>query len=927
MLVPRLVISLLALPLCFATASYAAVSDPPILATAQQKINALSVPFVPNQGQWDRRAAFKANALGGALFVSTEGTLVYSFPGKPLTVEASSDKPSQRAKHGAVERGDGWALTETLIDSTGKARVLKPAGLGPNEAKVSYFTSDNRADKFKPINTYIRVQMGEVYPGVNLQLRAAGNNMEKIFTVAPGHNPAQIQVKLDGAERLEVNAEGQLVAHTGNGPVSFTAPIAFQETPNGQRDAVTVAYALDADQSRYGFALGEYDHNRPLVIDPLLLSTYVGGTGDDNAAAIAIHPLSGDVYVAGSTTSFDLPGTLGGAQPNSVGGGTNDAFVSRFNAALTTRLQSTYVAGANTDDATALAIHPITGDVYVAGNTRSTNLPRFINGAQGANGGGADGFVVRLNAALTDWTQTTYVGGSGDETVVAIAVHPINGDVYVAGQTQSTNLPGASGGAQTTAGGGGLDGFITRFNPTLTARIQSTYLGGSDVDQIFAMTIDPINGDIVVAGTTASTDLPGAFGGFQETFNTGGRSAFISRLNPTLTAVIQSTYLSGGASSLTSANAVAVHPISGEIIVVGDTGATNFPRARGGAQPSIGSATAAAFASRFDPTLTTLFQSTYVGGGNASESGRTVAIHPMTGEIYVGGATFSNTLLGVVGAIQPGPGGGIDGFVVRLNPALTLRLQASFFGGNKGDQVTALAFQADIGALYVAGLTASANLPGTPSGSPSLSGGAQGTFGGGTAGGFGDGFIARVTTDLTANDNLPDAFSFASQANVPVLSVRTSNPAQIGGLFGSAPIYLEGQLGSSYCVSSTNACTCDVNGGFVSTVGTVTSGNYVCARHTAAATTNVVTQTKLHVGASAATFAVSTGSPFTACSLDVDGNGSVSALTDGLMLIRAMLGFTGTNVTNGAIVGAPPRATWAAIQPFLNANCGTNFAP
>ena len=146
MFLPRFVVSLLTLPLWIATASHAALGDPASLAAAQQKINALSVPFVPNQGQWDRRAAFKANALGGALFVTTEGALVYSFPGKPVAVEASADAPSSRLKHGAVERGDGWALTETLIDRTGKARVLKPAGLGPNEAKVSYFTSDNNAD-------------------------------------------------------------------------------------------------------------------------------------------------------------------------------------------------------------------------------------------------------------------------------------------------------------------------------------------------------------------------------------------------------------------------------------------------------------------------------------------------------------------------------------------------------------------------------------------------------------------------------------------------------------------------------------------------------------------------------------------------------------------------------------------------------------
>ena len=341
----------------------------------------------------------------------------------------------------------------------------------------------------------------------------------------------------------------------------------------------------------------------------------------------------------------------------------------------------------------------------------------------------------------------------------------------------------------------------------------------------------------------------------------------------------------------------------------------------------MGDASSTGFASRFNPSLTALLQSSYVGGGNRQEFCSTVAVHPVTGEIYFGCGTFSNSLPGTAGGVQATVGGGIDGFLVRLSSTLTTRLQVTSLGGSNDDQVAKIALNPTSEALYAVGVTKSINLPGTPGGIPSVSGGAQSTYGGGTAAGSGNGFIVMLTPDLTANDNVPDALSFVSQTNVPVLSVRTSNPAQISGLFGSAQIYVEGQLASTYCVSSTNACTCDINGGFVSALGTVTSGNYVCARHTAAAVANVATQTKIHIGAGVASFAVSTGSPFTQCSLDIDGNGSINALSDGLIIIRAMLGLTGIAVTNGVIVGTPPRATWATIQPFLNANCGTNFAP
>ena len=316
-----------------------------------------------------------------------------------------------------------------------------------------------------------------------------------------------------------------------------------------------------------------------------------------------------------------------------------------------------------------------------------------------------------------------------------------------------------------------------------------------------------------------------------------------------------------------------------------------------------------------------LLQSTYLGG-NSFEEIRTITVHPVSGEVIVAGSTQSTNLPGtpggtpsISGGAQTTYGGGNDGFVSRLNANLTSLLQSTYLGGSGTEVIYAITVHPVSGEVIVAGYTQSTNLPGTP-------GGTQATSGGGR-----DGFVSRLTPDLTLNDTTPDAFAFTTQTNAALLSVRTSNPALIGGLFGSARIYADGRAGSTYAVSSASNCSGDVSGGFVSTIGTVTNGHYVCARHTASAATNQVTQTVVHIGGGAASFSVSTGTLFTACSLDVDGNGSVNALTDGLMLVRAMLGFTGANVTNGAVVGTPPRATWAAIQPFLNANCGTNFAP
>ena len=120
---------------------------------------------------------------------------------------------------------------------------------------------------------------GEVWPGVFLSLRAHGDNVEKLFTVRPGAEPSRIRMRIAGAKSLRVDEAGALVATTGLGEVTFTPPVAYQEQ-DGLRRAVMVAYR--ARGREYGFSLGSHDPALPVVIDPLLQATYLGGSGDDD---------------------------------------------------------------------------------------------------------------------------------------------------------------------------------------------------------------------------------------------------------------------------------------------------------------------------------------------------------------------------------------------------------------------------------------------------------------------------------------------------------------------------------------------------------------------------------------------------------------------------------------------------------------------
>ncbi|HYK41926.1 MAG TPA: hypothetical protein VE007_06000 [Thermoanaerobaculia bacterium] len=764
----------------------------------REGLSHLHVPFIANAGQTDSAVAFYAPTFAGTVFVTRDGRIVYSLPGKDAWAPASRRPTSGRRSAG---RKPGWSLTETAVGG----RAFPTAG-DPAATRVSDFRGNDPARWRSGLETLEDVSLAEVWPGIEVRLRAQGRSVEKLFTVQPGADASRIRMSVAGARRLRTDPSGALLASTGPGDVKFTAPVAYQER-GGVRREIDVAY--DVRGRSYGFRLGAHDPALPVVIDPLLQATYLGGTGNDLISGVAIHPTSGDVYVAGWTSSTNFPGTAGGAQP-AVGGGVqpgglafSDAFVARLNPALTALIQATYLGGSDNDFADALAIHPVSGEVYVAGRAASTDFPGTAGGAQAASGGGNDAFVARLNATLTTLGRSTYLGGSGADEAYALTIHPTSGDVYVTGYTASTNFPGTLGGAQ-AASGGGDDVFVARLNAALTALGQATYLGGTGADDGTAVAIHPTSGEVYVTGYTNTPNFPGRFGGAQD-FLAGEDDVFVARLNATLTALVQSTYLGGSLSD--SASALAIHPASGEVYVAGETDSTNFPGTTGGAQAAkSGGLSGDAFVARLNAALTSVGQATYLGG-SGTDYAIALAIQPTSGSVYVSGSTDSTNFPGTAGGAQAAPGGNAkrDGFVARLNTALTTLRQATYLGGSDLDIAAALAIHPASGELYVAGATLSTTFPGT-------AGGAQPAYGGG----FQDAFVARLSPDLAGANA-----SFYTLPPCRVLDTRGSTgsyggPALAGG--ATRNFVLTGVCGvpaSARSVSVNIAVTGGTNSGFL----------------------------------------------------------------------------------------------------------------
>ncbi|MFZ8785104.1 InlB B-repeat-containing protein [Thermocrinis sp.] len=707
------------------------------------KLATLERGWVKNEGQWDEEALFSAPGYFGTTWITKDGQLV----------------------HTAVKGKESWLISERWVG--GKVQAITPEEELPT--RVSYFIGNDPSKHRSNLPTYRYVSLGEVWSGIEVELKATQKTVEKLFYVKPGADPSKIVVEVGGAKGLRLSKDGEIIIQTGLGELKLSKPVAWQEK-DGKKLPVEVSYKL-IGKNRYSFEVAKADPSLPIVIDPILQATYLGGSDWDYAIALAIHPQTGEVYVAGYTRAPDFPGTSGGAQV-SRRGGYRDAFVARLNSSLTQILQATYLGGYNNDYAYALAIHPTTGEVYVAGGTLSDEFPGTSGGAQASIRGSSDAFVARLNSSLTQILQATYLGGRGADWARALAIHPTTGEVYVAGRTDAKNFPKTTGGAQASHVDWS-DAFVARLNSSLTQILQATYLGGSGNDYAYALAIHPTTGDVYVAGETQSTNFPNTSGGAQANYS-GDSDAFVARLNSSLTQILQATYLGG--SGWDEAKALAIHPTTGEVYVAGMTYSTNFPNTSGGAQVSF-RGVSDAFVARLNSSLTQILQATYLGG-NDWDIAKALAIHPTTGEVYVAGRTYSTNFPNTSGGAQASFRGVSDAFVAKLNSSLTQILQATYLGGNGNDIAKALAIHPTTGEVYVAGETQSTNFPNT-------SGGAQASFRG-----VSDAFVARLSANLTDG---------------PILSI---SPRPTNGNITSNPTGINcGSVGSMCSVDFANGTT------------------------------------------------------------------------------------------------------------------------
>jgi hypothetical protein len=938
--------------------------DPGLQGKALHNYGNLALSFEINHGQTDSRVKFLTRGSGYTLFLTGDES-VLGLKGRQLSVfsrqsgtreqgsgvrgkakiENRTPNPEQAKDEG--QRTKDSILTMKLVGSSPQAAIT---GIDELPGKSNYFIGNDPAKWRTNVPTYAKVKYANVYPGVDLIYYGNQGQLEYDFVVAPSADPGVIRLALDGYSKvgsrhsavgsqsgnsklenrksyrgpdsrfptpdsLHLAANGDLIVNLDGGEVRFHKPVIYQPSPTSNSELRTEKlpvegrYRLAGNQVR--FEIGRYDQSRPLVIDPALsYSSFLGGSGTDAAFAVAVDA-SGEAYVTGYTASTDFPVTAGDFQAT-YGGGFDDAFVAKVNAAGSALLYSTYLGGSQADIGNGITFDS-SGNAYVTGSTGSPNFPTTPGVYEpncGSDNCGTDSsfaFVTKLNPTGSALVYSTYLGGTGSFISAggaAIAVDA-SGNAYVTGENEEKNFPTTPGVFQPACHGVCQNAFVSKFNSTASALIYSSYLGGDEEDYAQGIALDSA-GNAYLAGETDSPDFPVTPGAFQTTYagGVGGfyGDGFVTKVNPGATALVYSTYLGGSSSD--QAMGIQVNT-AGESYVTGFTSSTDFPVTAGAFETTCTACADSfydAFLTKLNSAGSALVYSTFLGGSiGAAAYG--IALDS-SGDAYVTGGTDSTDFPVTPGAFQTtNPVNGGVSFITELNPSGSGLRYSTYFGGSLGQGLGNGIALDPSNEIYVVGETVASNFPVT-------AGAFQTSCGGGCTSNNYDGFLTKFGP---GDQVYPLSLNFGNQ------TVGTA----------SAPLSTTLSNSGSTALSITSIAVTANNGSFAETN---TCGSSLAAGATCSIT---LTWTPSAAGAMTGTIAITDTASNSPQTVTLTGTGNEPAVTVSAasLTFPTQVVFTSSRAQNVTLTntGTGTLAISSIVATggeFSETNtCGTTVAP
>lgn len=613
------------------------------------------IEFVQNQGQWDNAFLYKAITPNADIYVEKNG---FTF----MLGAHDNYMKIHELKEGRLSSPQTLKFHAYRIIFEG-ALQAEVTGSKPQQHYYNYFLG-NKPEKWKSgIHPNQSVDYKEIYKGVDLHIASENSLLKYDLIVQPGTDPSVIQLKYDGVEKLDVrNSKLQLT--TSIGVAEEMKPFAYQYI-DGVRKEVPCKYKINGNKVSYVFPKG-YDATKTLVIDPTLVFATFTGSTSDNWGFTATYDNFGNFYAGGGASGATYPVTTGAYDVTFNGGGTG---------------------GGN--------INPQTGGGYFE----------------------CDIAISKINATGTAPIYSTYIGGTNNDQPHSMIVDA-SGNLYIAGRTYSNDYPFTNTAYDVTHNGN-ADIVVTALNPTGTALVGSTYIGGSADDGVNISSIWGVYntslkhsygddarseiivdnaGNVYVAASTKSSNFPLA-NAIQASLS-GTQDAVVFKMNSTLSSLLWSTYIGG--SSDDAAYVLALNKSESSVFVSGGTNSSNFPSVAGGMTPTFQGGVADGFILKFQNSGTYGIQkSTFVGRSNYDQCYGIQVDNDNS--VFITGQTLGGLMTATTGAYN---NAGSSQFIMKIDSNLSSNVFTSIFGSGNSSAVniTPVAFLVDTcGNIYVSG--------------------------------------------------------------------------------------------------------------------------------------------------------------------------------------------------------------------------------
>ncbi len=640
--------------------------------------------FIENKGQWDSQTLYLAKVRGMNIWITETGVVYDVFE---IERHEKKNRDELMGFDDPFER-DSVTISGRVVTMNfdGAQEFSKNISKGKRKTYYNYFIGNDSSKWARNVGLFDEVELDEIYEGVDVRYYFDEGAVRYDLDIEPGADPAKINMSFSGHDKLQVDENGSLMINTGLRPIEIKSIYAYQRS-GAAENMIECGFSKISDND-VRFNVDKYNENEELIIDPLVYSTYLGGSGDDGANSLTIDN-DENIYITGWTNSPDFP-TKDNYQEYH-GDSTWDIIVTKINSKTKDIVFSTFIGEKNSEVGRSIKLDS-KNNIYITGYTTSKNFP--LKNQYQEYQGHSDVFLLKLNSAGDNLIFSTCLGGEADEEANDIALDNEE-NVYITGFTDSQDFP-LKNSFQEFEDDKCI--FITKFNSEFDAFVYSTLIGADRETIGKSIAVDD-SGNAYITGETYSWNFP-TKNPIQENFGGGHCDLFVAKINQLGDELIFLTYLGGNRQDYNKSIALDKY---GNLYITGRTASKDFP-VKNKIQKHQGYYDI--FVTKINTNGDSLIYSTFIGG-KRWDYGNSIILDKF-GNVYIAGTTSSPDFP-LLKQYQD-HNGTFDAYILKLNSTGDKILYSTYLGGNDEDVGTSIAIDDKYNA-YLTGTSFSSNFP------------------------------------------------------------------------------------------------------------------------------------------------------------------------------------------------------------------------